>query len=211
MNIFEKIYKKNKWNVGSGEGSRERYTRKYRIFLENFLKQHDIKSVLDFGCGDWQFSKHVRWGDIQYQGVDVVRSVIDQNKDKYEKDNITFSLIDQEQSSGLPSADLFIAKDVLQHWSTERIKKFLPKLKNYKYVLVTNCSDLPKTRNSDIEDGGFRTLDLTAAPFYLNGKYIFSFSTREPSFKNIIKWMLPHQLRGLDYNNKKVLFIDNSE
>ena len=37
MNVFEKIYAKNKWLFGSGEGSLEKYTKKYRIFLEKFL------------------------------------------------------------------------------------------------------------------------------------------------------------------------------
>lgn len=208
MNPFEKIYDKNKWLFGSGEGSLAKYTKKYRVFLENFLVTHQIKSVLDFGCGDWQFSKFVDWNGIKYHGVDIVKSIIDNNQKKYQTDLIKFSVIDSEYQP--EAADLFIAKDVFQHWSNEKIKRFLPNLKKYKYVLMTNCGDLPQFRNVEIPDGGFRTLDLSAPPFSLKGEYIFSFRTRPVTVKNVLKWLLPNKGKGLDYNNKKVLLIDNT-
>src|SRR3989338_7170924 len=119
MNIFEKIYNKNKWRFGSGEGSLEGYTKRYRIFLENFLSEHKIKSVLDFGCGDWQFYKYINWGKVRYHGVDVVKSVIDNNQKNYQTETIKFSFIDENFE--LEAADLFIAKDVFQHWSNQKI------------------------------------------------------------------------------------------
>lgn len=207
MNIFESIYIKNKWRCGSGEGSLERYTKNYRIFLEKFLLKYQIKSVMDFGCGDWQFSKYINWGSVRYHGVDIVKSVIDNNKKEYQNELRHFSLI--KENSDLEAADLFIAKDVFQHWSNEKVFNFLPQLQKYKYALITNCGDLPQCRNKDIKNGGFRTLDLSKAPFMLKGKYIFVFRTRPISLKNIIKWILPYQLGGLDYDNKKVFFIKN--
>lgn len=210
MNTFEKIYDRNKWLFGSGEGSLEKYTKKYRLFLEDFLVKYKIKSVLDFGCGDWQFSKYINWNGIKYHGVDIVKAVIERNQKEFQKDSIDFSLIDDNDFQP-QSADLFIAKDVFQHWSTERIIGFLPKLKNFKYVLLTNCGDLPQFRNVDIKDGGFRTIDFSQAPFLLKGKYIYSFRTRPFTWKNMIKWILPYQLGGLDYNNKKVFLIENSD
>lgn len=209
MNVFESIYDKNKWQFGSGEGSLEKYTKKYRIFLEKFLSEYKIKSVLDFGCGDWQFSKYIDWNGIQYHGVDIVQSVIEHHKNKYQTDSIQFSLIGEEYQH--EAADLFVVKDVFQHWSNQKIFNFLPQLNKYKYVLITNCGDLPQCMNKDIRNGGFRTLDLSQAPFFLVGKYIFSFRTRPFSLKNVIKWLLPHQSRGLDYNNKKVFFVDNTK
>ena len=209
MSVFEKIYDKNKWQFGSGEGSLEKYTRKYRFFLENFLAAYKIKSVLDFGCGDWQFSKYIDWNGIQYHGVDIVESVIIHHQREYQTDSIRFSLIGEDYEP--EAADLFIIKDVFQHWSNEKILNFLPQLKKCKYALITNCGDLPQFQNKDIKDGGFRTLDLSKEPFGLKGNNVFSFRTRRVSFRNIIKWLLPYQLGGLDYNNKKVFFIKNDE
>ena len=209
MNIFEKIYDKNKWNFGSGEGSLERYTRGYRNFLERFLREHRIASVLDFGCGDWQSSQYVEWGGVRYHGVDIVPAVIERNQKEYQNASIRFSLIDEADE--LEAADLFIAKDVFQHWSNDKIRRFLPRLKQYKYALITNCGDLPHCRYTDITDGGFRTLDLSRSPFNVVGRHIFSFCTRPISFRTVVKWLLPHQFKGQDYNNKKVFFIDNTK
>lgn len=208
MNIFERIYDRNKWLFGSGEGSLTEYTKKYRVFLESFLAKHEIRSVLDFGCGDWQFSKFIHWGDVKYHGVDVVKSVIERNKEKYETGSVKFSLINEDTE--LETADLLIIKDVFQHWNNEKILNFLPQLKKFKYVLITNCGDLPKAINVEIENGGFHPLDLSAPPFVLKGKYVFSFRTRPVTLRNVIKWLLPSQLRGLDFNNKKVFLIDNT-
>ena len=86
---FTYIYDNEKWgkNKGSGEGSRPKFNQEYIPFLEDFLKTNNIKSVIDFGCGDWQFSRYIDWGDkpfstmpkIDYLGLDVVDSVIDNN------------------------------------------------------------------------------------------------------------------------------------
>src|SRR3989338_4932018 len=141
MNIFEKIYQSNKWHVGSGEGSLTQFTKGYRDFLERFLRQHDIHSVLDFGCGDWQFSRYIDWGNCHYHGVDVVPSVIENNKKMYETANRHFSLVNTE--TPLEHADMLLVKDVLQHWSNERILAFLPRIRTCAYALITNCGDLP--------------------------------------------------------------------
>ena len=44
----------------------------------------------------------------------------------------------------LPSADLLILKDVMQHWLPEEILGFLPQLDRYRYALVTN--DVPASQ-----------------------------------------------------------------
>ncbi len=52
MSIFDEIYNKNIWGFGSGHGSLPSVTKGYRKFLENFIKDNNIKSVVDYGCGD---------------------------------------------------------------------------------------------------------------------------------------------------------------
>lgn len=53
---FEEIYATNEWGHGSGEGSLPVHTRGYVAFLQAFLAEKNITSVVDMGCGDWQFS-----------------------------------------------------------------------------------------------------------------------------------------------------------
>ena len=78
-NEFENIYLNNIWEHGSGEGSLPIHTKGYAHFLENFLTTYNINSVVDMGCGDWQFSRLINWGDAMYQGYDIVQSVIESN------------------------------------------------------------------------------------------------------------------------------------
>jgi SAM-dependent methyltransferase len=173
---FEQIYAENKWLYGSGEGSQRQHTKGYTSFLQNFLRKNNIKSVVDMGCGDWQFSQFIDWNGIDYEGFDIVSSVIEANRKKFAAPRIRFRLAVGD-GSDLPCADLFIAKDVLQHWSNDAIKAFLPHFKKYSYCLVTNCvNPNGKTTNEDTEDGGFHYLDLRLAPFRIQAEEVLSFT-----------------------------------
>lgn len=173
---FEQIHAENKWLYGSGEGSQRQHTRRYTSFLQRFLRKYEIKSVVDMGCGDWQFSQFIDWKDIDYRGFDVVSAVIEANQSRFARPNVRFQLATGD-GSDLPAADLLIAKDILQHWSNAAIKAFLPNFKKYRYCLVTNCvNPNGDTVNEDIEDGGFRYLDLRLAPFHVQAEEVLSFT-----------------------------------
>ncbi|MBW2978264.1 class I SAM-dependent methyltransferase [Candidatus Woesearchaeota archaeon] len=175
---FGDIYNENQWGSGSGVGSLPENTKSYRIFLEDFMKKRKIKSVLDIGCGDWQFSKFIKWDDINYTGFDIVRSVIKSNKRKYSKKNIQFYECDILKCKKIPDADLVILKDVLQHWPNKTITSFLPKLKKFKYVLLINDYSNYKT-NKNIKIGEWRSLHLNKKPFNLKAKRIYLFHGKE--------------------------------
>jgi SAM-dependent methyltransferase len=70
----------SQWGGHSGDGSLPYWTIEYRTFLERFLHMNNIRSVVDIGCGDWQFSRFINWGNIRYVGLDVVPSVVDANQ-----------------------------------------------------------------------------------------------------------------------------------
>ncbi len=173
---FEAIYANNEWKHGSGEGSRPENTREYVALLEKFLVDHKITSVVDMGCGDWQFSKDVRWGDARYAGYDVVGPVIRRNRRKYKSGKVHFRLYSGDPAE-LPAADLLIVKDVLQHLSNRAINDFLPQLSRYKYALITNCVN-PRgpTENTDIDHGEFRYLDLRLPPFHVKAQELLSYT-----------------------------------
>ena len=172
---FEYIYAHDVWGNGSGEGSLPVHVRPYLRFLERFIRARAIGSVVDFGCGDWQFSRLIDWGEISYRGFDIVTSVIQENRQRYQSDHITFHQI--ESPLELPGADLLIVKDVLQHWSDNSVQAFLPLLSRFRYALVTNCvNPAGPTKNDPIEDGGFRYLDLRLPPFNIAARQVFSFS-----------------------------------
>jgi hypothetical protein len=52
---FGDIYESAAWGGGSGEGSRAAATDVYRTIVERLVRGSDVGSVVDAGCGDWEF------------------------------------------------------------------------------------------------------------------------------------------------------------
>src|SRR5262245_6769917 len=172
-NTFNRIYAEGTWGKDtagkgtSGSGSTLAITQEYRTYLEDFIKTHSVKSVVDAGCGDWNFSSTMDWRDASYLGVDIASDVIAAVRSKHEKGKIRFQVGDITDE--LPAADLLISKDVLQHLSNALVQKFIRnnlRKGKYKWVILTNDRG---TGNSDVESGGYRAIDLAAAPFEVRG------------------------------------------
>ena len=179
--IFTEIYDKNVWGVNSdgglsGSGSTLAATERYRSFLAKFFQDYNIRSVVDFGCGDWGFSRKINWEGIEYIGLDVVKSIIHQNQQKYTRPNVHFLHADG-LSYDLPSADLLICKDVLQHLSNEEILQFLHQVDKFKYCLITEDAN-PNTQTSDNSPVAilhYRWIDLTKPPFNVQGRKVLTY------------------------------------
>lgn len=163
-NVFTNIYANNIWG-GSGMGSTLEYTISYRLKLMEFIKEFKCENVIDIGCGDWKFSSLIDWNGINYLGIDVVQSLIDNHNGKYKDENINFEKMDVlNEYDSLPITDLFILKDVIQHWPTWSINQVLTSLqKKCKYLLITNCSH-QSDNNQDIIIGDFRPLSYKMKP-----------------------------------------------
>lgn len=175
-NNFETIYENKLWGDGeslSGTGSYYNYNEKYIKFLEEFFINKNIKSVVEIGCGDWNFSKHINFGDIKYDGYDIVKSVIDSNNNNYKTDKINFHYY-KDNNFIFPKADLLICKDVLQHLSFNTMSNIINQLSKYKYCLITNDFD-SDTINTDIVDAEHRALDIRKEPLNLKGDIVFMF------------------------------------
>ena len=178
--VFDDIYKENKWRVGSGPGSTVENTEPYRDFISTFLKERSITSVLDIGCGDWQFSRLIDWGNVRYSGADVSETALELAR-KAAPAGYTFMPLNATKDP-LPEADLLIMKDVLQHWPNQDIQAFIPKLSTFKYALLTNGFPPNKMKylNVNIRPGMGRPVELTAPPFNLPGSYVFDYTGDEP-------------------------------
>jgi SAM-dependent methyltransferase len=185
--IFDNYYKADSWiGGGSGSGSTLDSTALYREFLANFIRQNEVTSVLDLGCGDWQFSKLMDWTGIDYIGVDVSRVIL-KNTSKYARPGIRFIELDG-RSCDLPGADLLIVKDVLQHWSNFDIARLLPLFKRFRFVLKTDCSERNAASvNANIKPGLCRPVDLTRSPFNMTGKVVLEY-TYQGEKKSIFLW-----------------------
>jgi SAM-dependent methyltransferase len=184
--VFDEIYTKNLWGNGSGGGSSPEAAKEYVAFVENFLMRHpEIKSVLDIGCGDWQFWDDDAFRSVSYTGTDVSKVVIDRvNRAKGQKNRV-FKVLDLSIDA-LPEADLILCKDVLQHLPLEMCLEFFRKVEKYKHVVLVNDLDLyqvgeestwwesksnpaptPNPVNTEIGIGEWRTFDPRKEPFYM--------------------------------------------
>ncbi|MDR2523705.1 MAG: class I SAM-dependent methyltransferase [Synergistaceae bacterium] len=185
---FNYIYKENYWESGSGLGSHPDATINYRGILENFITEYSIRSIVDLGCGDWQFSRYVKWGNVNYIGYDVVQDVIEANISQYATPNISFIHLRPEEIGTIKEADLFIAKEVFQHLPNDEIKSILDiALLKYKYLLVTDVISANgyESINDDIKFGYFRCVDITRPPFSFEAKWSknIDFSTKYGDMK----------------------------
>jgi ADP-heptose:LPS heptosyltransferase len=169
--IFESWYAPG--GQGSGPGSSPEHTAAWRTYLEMFISSNGIKSVVDFGCGDWQFSRLVKWGEASYHGVDVVPSLIAGLSAKYAKEGVSFSCVDPDDPV-LPDADLLVTKDVLQHLNNKTVSKLVEKFRKYKFVLLVNDWH-DSNPNYDIDTVGWRPIDFAKPPFSIDVSLVFDF------------------------------------
>lgn len=180
--VFDEIYRRGQWGRNaddagtSGFGSRLAPTLIYRAFLQQFMENAGVRSVVDAGCGDWEFSRAIDWKGIDYKGFDIVGSVIDEDKKKYGKPGVQFFVANIVEAD-LPPADLLICKHVLQHLPAADVLTFLKQLSKYKHVLLVDSVN-PGTlssKNVDIAAGAFRELDVTRAPFNILGAKVLTY------------------------------------
>jgi SAM-dependent methyltransferase len=166
------------WGGSSGPGSDPFYNLSYRGFLESFIVLNRIRSIIDIGCGDWQFSKFLCLNGVNYLGLDIVGALIEENSRRYGGQNIRFRKMPGNKRD-LPPANLLVMKDVLQHLPNAEIMDFHRTVfGKFQYCLITNSyRKLETGTNHDILPGEFRCLDLKAPPFSFPGAYVLQFST----------------------------------
>ncbi len=178
--IMTSIYAQKLWSgtgdFYSGEGSHlPAITQPYITKLTEFLNSFPEKLIVcDFGCGDFEVGKELVDAAKQYLAFDIVDGLIERNKKMYQKENLHFDTIDLVTDK-LPHADVAIVRQVLQHLSNREIGIITEKLRQYKYLLITeNVPEKHFVANIDKPAGPYtRVLTknsgvvLTEAPFHL--------------------------------------------
>lgn len=176
--VMEQIYDLNLWgnnsdNFYSGFGSHnlelvEPYIKVVKEFLTSF---NNPMKVCDLGCGDFNVGKQLVNYTKNYIAVDIVENLITYNKEKFKVENLEFKCLDNAKDR-LPKADCVILRQVLQHLSNAEILQILPKLSNYRYIILTEHLPLGNFQaNKDIISGqGIRIkkqsgVDILQAPF----------------------------------------------
>lgn len=174
-------YDGQKYGISTGYGNTEEVTESYRELLKKHIEINKIKSVIDIGCGIWEYD-HDEFKDCMYIGIDCVKNVIYFNKKNYANKKRLFIYADiLDEKNNIPSnIDLCIIKDVLQHLSEDNVIKLLNKVKSkVKYIILVQDHDQP---NHDIPNGGYRPLSIKRSPLKdFEPKLLTYYSTKEVS------------------------------
>jgi SAM-dependent methyltransferase len=204
---FSEIYTTHKiWGSpehSSGLGSIKKYAIPCIEYIQNFINTTKIDSIFDFGCGNWELMQNISIPQtIQYYGVDVVDSVIQENKKEYEKQNIHFICTDSTEDFKKYKGDLLIAKDVLGCWNIEKIQYFFQNiLPNFKYAILVDYYSINKGENNiaGITTGADDCIDPESPPFNLKCEeskvYEINFNVngrKWTKYKKISLWVNPN-------------------
>jgi len=174
--IFTKIYDEAVWNMGqndskSGLGSSNSWTIHIRKYLLQLIRDKNIKSMIDVSCGDWFWMKTIRKNlDCYYLGIDIVQSVIDNNKKEYEDKNTRFIRSDfLTYLKSLPdkSVDLLLCRHTLEHLPESYNLEFIHEASRVsKYLLLTTHTVSNQNRNLQIPNESYRPINLNLEPYY---------------------------------------------
>lgn len=173
--LYGWVYENNQWGR-SPKGAKyysdspSALTHPYREYVSGFIRRHpDIKRVVDLACGDFQVSAETDLGDNHYVGVDIYDKLIEHNRALYGDDNHEF-LVRDLVVDDLPAGDLCLISMTLYLMSHADVLAILPKLRQYRYVIVTDGqADIPigERANIDKPTGKYTPRDLFGNGFYL--------------------------------------------
>jgi hypothetical protein len=177
--IFTEIYSKNLWqSTQSVSGTGSEYINVLELIKELpiVFKKFNINSILDIPCGDYNWIKNIDLTNITYIGADIVNDLIESNKQKY--NNIDFRVLDITNDK-LPMVDLIFVRDCLGHLSNENVLKAIQNMKESgsKFLLATSFTKYDV--NTDIENGGWKCINLMISPFFLTPIYLINEDCKE--------------------------------
>lgn len=165
---FTRYFKNNTFGSNesvSGAGSTLEQTRVLREVLPTIFQEYEIKAFTDAPCGDFNWMRYVDLDSIDsYQGLDIVKGIIESNNQKYSSGKVSFQVCDISNDP-IRISDLILCRDCLVHLSYQDANKVVKNFKNSgaKYLLTTTFTE--RTKNEDLGKKIWRTLNLGLSPF----------------------------------------------
>lgn len=193
--LFDAVYRERMWGgtlgQSSGWGSYGKHSSEYVDFVRDFIGRHNIQSILDVGCGDFQIGVRICDAVSRYIGADVSRFIIEQNATTFnDLSNVQFMALDVCVDP-LPRVDLITIREVLQHLSNVDIALALNNIERSQapFVLVTEhlpaphvlrAPNLDKPRGPNIRNPYGSGVYIHLAPFNRPAELVLS--VKHPSY-----------------------------
>jgi SAM-dependent methyltransferase len=166
---FTRHYVRRDWDDPesvSGRGSSLLRTEAIRSELPALFQELRIRSVLDAGCGDFNWFSSLPLELESYVGIEVVEDLARLNNERFANGTRRFVSLDIAHDP-LPRADLIFCRDVLVHLKNRHAVAALQNFRRSKstYLLATTFTG--NHPNDDVPLGGWRPLNLAQPPFNL--------------------------------------------
>lgn len=166
--VFTQVYQSAGWGSaesGSGTGSELRATAEVRERLPGLLSRLGATSMLDAPCGDLNWMRHVELPVRNYYGVDIVPSVITENRQRFGHAHRRFAVADLTRDK-LPRADVILCRDCIVHVSFEDAALILENFRatGATWLLLNTYPEVDRNRNQ-FTGGNWRRLNFRLPPF----------------------------------------------
>lgn len=183
MEFNSKKYWETRYAEGgnSGNGSYGELAKYKANFINTFIKHNNIKSVVEFGCGD---GNQLSMFNVEnYMGFDVSQTILDKCLEKFKNDQSkSFHLYTHSNIANyVKSPDLVLSLDVIFHLIEDHvyntyITKLADSVDKSKFLIVYSSN----TKNNegvakhvrhrkfvdDLIPKGFELIQLENNPFY---------------------------------------------
>lgn len=168
---FREIYARKLWHDGtSGAGSDPAEAAPYVEAVQRLAAERGWRSCVDAGCGDGRVGAALGFVGPDYTGADVCPHLIDRHRRAYPARNWIVADIAADLDR-LPAADVLLVKDVLHHWPTAVIRRFLDAATTsgkWRACLFTQDTG-QRDDHTDCHMGGYRALDPDREPLRAYG------------------------------------------
>jgi len=162
--IFLNIYDKKIWGsceTISGSGSTDYQTKQIQFYIVLLIQKYKINTLFDVPCGDFNWFKNIVDHIPNYIGGDIVKKVIETNREKYNKSFIQFDITTDRIPEGV---DLIFCRDLFVHLPLTKIIQAFENIKksSAKYIIMTTFNN---RAFNDVNTGGWRPISFFDKPF----------------------------------------------
>ncbi len=160
--VFDKIYERQLWGNAnpSGAGSTLAEGQLFIDYVNRIHYNYNLRSVIDVGCGTGVIGDKLLYD--KYLGLDASKIALQHARKNHPSND--YALVDFANVEDIPDGDSLICKDVLHHWPTEVIVKWLKDITDanrWRYLIL--CQD-DNQLTDDCYMGGYRALSPDKFP-----------------------------------------------
>ena len=139
---FRAVYSRNLWGGQPGEfcsgaGSLGEEAQAYARVVRDFVGKRAIKSIVDLGCGDFRVGRMLRMRGVHYLGDGHSSRAHSPEPGALWRFRHTEFVCSDFLQGDLPTGELCLLRQVLQHLSNTEISIALSRLSRFPYVLIT--------------------------------------------------------------------------